>query len=167
MVQEPGHDAEHAPAFAVSDVAGLGARSALLLQRRVSAHVGIKHPQSLGAPTRELWAEIWHDIGPRIQHVLDTGEATWDEALLLMLERNGYPEETYHTFSYSPMPDDAGGIGGMLSVVTEETERVISERRLALIRELSSRLAIARTTTTLWARSRPRGRWHRAICRLR
>ena len=59
--------------------------------------LGSKHPDSLGKPTRELWAEIWDDIGPRIQHVLDTGEATWDEALLLLLERNGYPEETYHT----------------------------------------------------------------------
>jgi signal transduction histidine kinase len=108
--------------------------------------LGTKHPESLAAPTRELWAEIWHDIGPRIQHVMETGEATWDEALLLMLERNGYPEETYHTFSYSPIPDDDGSIGGMLSVVTEETERVISERRLALVRELSSCLAVAKTT---------------------
>jgi hypothetical protein len=53
--------------------------------------LGVKHPHSLGAPTRELWAEIWHDIGPRIQHVFHTGEATWDEALLLMLEGNGFP----------------------------------------------------------------------------
>ena len=48
------------------------------------------------------------DIGPRIQHVLATGEATWDEALLLYLERSGFAEETYHTFSYSPLADDAG-----------------------------------------------------------
>jgi signal transduction histidine kinase len=107
--------------------------------------LGAKHPKSLAAPTRELWAEIWHDIGPRIQHVLDTGEATWDEALLLMLERHGYPEETYHTFSYSPIPHDDGSIAGMLSVVTEETERIVSERRLALVREVSSRLAAANT----------------------
>ena len=107
--------------------------------------LGSKHPESLGKPTRELWAEIWGDIGPRIQHVLDTGEATWDEGLLLLLERNGYPEETYHTFSYSPVFDDAGAVGGMLSVVMEETERVISERRLALVRELSSGLAAAKT----------------------
>ena len=107
--------------------------------------LGSKHPESLGKPTRELWAEIWSDIGPRIQQVLDTGEATWDDGLLLLLERSGYPEETYHTFSYSPLFDDAGAIGGMLSVVMEETERVISERRLALVRELSSRLATAKT----------------------
>jgi hypothetical protein len=64
--------------------------------------LGAKHPRSLGMPTRELWSEIWGAIGARITHVLTTGEATWDEGLLLLLERNGYPEETYHTFSYSP-----------------------------------------------------------------
>ena len=62
--------------------------------------------------------------------MLKTGEATWDEGLLLFLERSGYPEETYHTFSYSPLADDTGGVSGMLCVVTEETERVIGERRL-------------------------------------
>ena len=53
-----------------------------------------KHPWALGRPAAEMWAEIWHDIGPRIQSVLNTGVATWDEDLLLFLERSGYPEET-------------------------------------------------------------------------
>ena len=61
--------------------------------------------------------------------MLTSGEATWDEALLLFLERSGFPEETYHTFSYSPVYDDASRIAGMLCVVTEVTERVIGERR--------------------------------------
>jgi PAS domain S-box-containing protein len=105
--------------------------------------IGTKHPQALGTPTRALWSEIWADIGPRIEHVLSTGEATWDEALLLFLERSGYPEETYHTFSYSPLSDDAGKVAGMLSVVTEETERVIGERRLRTLRDLAAQLAAA------------------------
>src|SRR5262249_21285004 len=65
------------------------------------AHVtlGKKHPWALGKRSQDVWAEIWKEIGPRIQSVLTTGEATWDEALLLFLERSGYPEETYHTFS--------------------------------------------------------------------
>jgi hypothetical protein len=65
--------------------------------------------------------------------------------LLLFLERNGYPEETYHTFSYSPLPDDEGAVGGMLCVVTEDTERVIGERRMATLRELASLLSSVRT----------------------
>ena len=79
---------------------------------------------------RKVWEEIWLGFGPRAESVVETGKATWDESLLLFLERSGYPEETYHTFSYSPIPDDSGAIGGMLCVVTEDTQRVIGERRL-------------------------------------
>ncbi len=100
--------------------------------------LGKKYPWALGRPAREVWAEIWPEIEPRIQTVIDTGEATWDEALQLILERSGYPEETYHTFSYSPLPDDDGHVAGMLCVVSEETKRVIGERRMATLRELGS-----------------------------
>jgi signal transduction histidine kinase len=101
--------------------------------------LGPKHPWALGKPARVVWSEIWPDIGPRAESVLRTGQATWDEGLLLFLERRGFKEETYHTFSYSPVPDDQGGVGGMLCVVTEDTERVIGERRLRTLRELAAR----------------------------
>jgi anti-anti-sigma factor len=104
-----------------------------------------KHPWALGRPAREVWAEIWQDIGPRIQSVLATGVATWDEGLLLFLERAGYPEETYHTFSYSPLADEDGQVVGMLCVVSEDTDRVLSERRMATLGELAAALAAART----------------------
>jgi signal transduction histidine kinase/FixJ family two-component response regulator len=102
--------------------------------------LGRKHPWALGKPSREVWAEIWHDIGPRIDSVIRDGRATWDEGLLLFLERNGYAEETYHTFSYSPLTDDAGTIAGHLCVVVEETDRVIDVRRLASVRLLAESL---------------------------
>jgi len=107
--------------------------------------LGRKYPWALGRPAQEVWAEIWDDIGPRIHAVLATGKATWDEALLLFLERSGYPEETYHTFSYSPLRDDAGAVAGMLCVVSEETERVIGERRMATLRDLGSDPSAVRT----------------------
>jgi len=102
--------------------------------------LGKKHPWALGQPSREVWKEIWGDIGPRIHRVLETGEATWDEALLLFLERSGYREETYHTFSYSPLSGDDGKVAGHLCVVTEETDRVIGERRLKTLRSLAGEL---------------------------
>ena len=110
-----------------------------------------KYPWALGKPAREVWSEIWPDIGPRIESVVTTGVATWDESLLLFLERSGYQEETYHTFSYSPLTDDAGAIAGMLCVVSEETARVISERRMTTVRELSTALASASTVDEVWA----------------
>ncbi len=103
--------------------------------------LGPKHPWALGRAASQVWSEIWADIGPRADSVIRTGKATWDEGLLLFLERRGFREETYHTFSYSPVPDDRGGVGGMLCVVTEDTERTIGERRLRTLRELAARTA--------------------------
>jgi signal transduction histidine kinase len=102
--------------------------------------LGKKHPWALGRRSQEVWEEIWVDIGPRIDKVLRSGEATWDEALMLFLERSGYREETYHTFSYSPLFGDDGKTTGHLCVVTEETDRVIGERRLNTLRSLSAEL---------------------------
>ncbi|HJS91405.1 MAG TPA: ATP-binding protein [Steroidobacteraceae bacterium] len=101
--------------------------------------VGIKSDWVLGARSDKVWQEIWPDIGPRIAQVLEQGRATWDEALLLFLERSGFREETYHTFSYSPVYDDESRIAGMLCVVTEVTERVVGERRLRILRDLAAR----------------------------
>jgi signal transduction histidine kinase len=103
--------------------------------------LGIKHPGALGTRAQDVWAEIWPDIGPLIAKVLETGTATYEEGLLLFLERSGFPEETYHTFSYSPLSDDEGRISGMLCVVTEETNRLIGERRVETLRDVASALA--------------------------
>src|SRR3954469_6186495 len=110
-----------------------------------------KHPWALGRPASEVWAEIWDDIGPRIRSVLDTGIATWDEDLLLFLERSGYPEETYHTFSYSPLDGESGAPEGMLCVVTETTARVVGERRMATLRDLAAAVSATRTERDLLA----------------
>ncbi|MGW0162605.1 SpoIIE family protein phosphatase [Mycobacterium sp. NPDC003323] len=100
--------------------------------------LGEKYPWALGRPAREVWAEIWGDIESRIEQVLSTGQSTWDEGLMLIVQRSGFPEESYHTFSYSPLSGDDGRIVGLLCVVSEETIRVIGERRMATLRELGS-----------------------------
>ncbi len=107
--------------------------------------LGRKYPWALGRPAREVWAEIWPEIGPRIDRVMATGEATWDEALLLFLERSGYREETYHTFSYSPLMDDDGKVVGMLCVVSEDTERVIGARQMATVRDVGASVTALRS----------------------
>jgi PAS domain S-box-containing protein len=107
--------------------------------------LGLKFPWALGRPASEVWSEIWADISPRVEHVLSTGEATWDEALMLLLERSGYGEESYHTFSYSPLRDDDSAVVGMLCVVSEDTVRVVTARRMATLRRLGSDPSVART----------------------
>lgn len=100
--------------------------------------IGTKHPKALGCPGREVWPEIWDTIGPFLAGVMERGEATWADDLLLMLERNGYAEECYFTFSYSPIRDESGGIGGIFTPVVETTEKVIGERRLRTLRDIAA-----------------------------
>ncbi len=112
--------------------------------------LGVKADWALGSRSDRVWSEIWSDIGPRIERVLQTREASWDEGLQLFLERSGFREETYHTFSYSPLADDDGAVSGMLCVVVEETERVVGDRRLRVLRDLASRIAETRSSTEVW-----------------
>lgn len=130
---------------------GWGDRLSFFYNDAYRPTLGVKHEWALASPASKVWEEIWPAIGPRIESVLSRGEATWDEGLLLLLERSGYPEETYHTFSYSPLPDDTGTVRGMLCVVTEETERVLGERRLALLRDFAARLAQTKNTREVFA----------------
>ncbi|MDQ2147559.1 ATP-binding protein [Alcaligenaceae bacterium C4P045] len=105
--------------------------------------LGRKHPQALARPTRDVWAEIWDDVKDRIGAVYNEGASTWDRALLLIIDRAGYKEETYHTFSYSPLVGDTGNIEGLFCAVSEDTDRVISERRLRSLRETAAAITKA------------------------
>jgi signal transduction histidine kinase len=110
-----------------------------------AAFLWSKHPQALGEPASAVWPEIWDVVEPRVEFAMRQDEGTYDEAFFLIMHRKGYPEEVYATFSYSPIADDHGKFGGILCPVTEETERIIGERHLALLRELAARTADART----------------------
>ena len=107
--------------------------------------IGGKHPWALGRPTSEVWSEIWTDIGPLLATAMGGVEGTYTEEQLLIMERNGYPEETYYTFSYSPIPDDDGEPGGIICANTDDTQRVIGERQLGLLRRLAAETVDART----------------------
>ena len=96
-----------------------------------------------------------------------TGEATWDEGLLLFLERSGFPEETYHTFSYSPLHDDDGEVGGHVLRRHRGDTRVIGERRLGLLREFGTQLAASQTTDDVWAAVERSMATERGTCRSR
>ena len=115
--------------------------------------IGGKHPWALGKPTSTVWQEIWGDIGPMLATAMTGIEGTYVEEQLLIMERNGYPEETYYTFSYSPIPDDDGSAGGIICANTDDTQRVIGERQLALLRRLAADASEARTSTEARERS--------------
>lgn len=100
--------------------------------------LGSRHPAALGRRGSEVWSDIWSVVGPQARDVMERGSSTWNERLLLVMQRHGYTEESYFTFSYSPAYDDGGAIGGVFCAVTEDTERVLGERRLAALAALAS-----------------------------
>lgn len=108
---------------------------------------GSKHPHSLGQDYRECWASAWPVIGPGFERCMAAGETSFFQDTGVFLDRNGYLEETFFTFSFSPIRDDAGAIAGVFLPVTETTHLVLAERRLGMLRELAGRTADARTIT--------------------
>jgi PAS domain S-box-containing protein len=100
--------------------------------------LGKRHPAALGKPAAEIWHEIWGVVGPQAEIVINEERATWNEQVLLVMQRHGFVEETYFTFSYSPAHDDAGRVAGVFCACIEDTARVLSERRLNTLRSLAA-----------------------------
>jgi signal transduction histidine kinase len=105
--------------------------------------LGAKHPRALGSRFYDIWLEIWPDISPLIDAAM-AGQATFREDLPLVMNRKGYDEQTWFTFSYSPVRDERGKVAGMFCAVSETTQKVLAERALreseARLRELNETL---------------------------
>ena len=108
--------------------------------------MGARHPWGLGKPAPVVWSEAWPTVGPLAEAVLRDGISTWNERLQIVMTRNGYPEEVYMTFSYSPIRDEDGGIAGLFCACTEETQRVLGERRLRALRDVADATAETKTS---------------------
>lgn len=92
--------------------------------------LGTKHPSAFGRPFEAVWSEIWEDLRPLVDRALG-GEATFLEDLPLTMNRKGFDEQTWFTFSYSPLRDESGAVAGMFCACTETTEKVLALRRNA------------------------------------
>jgi len=112
-----------------------------------SVIMGPRHPKHLGSTFRECWPEAYDSIYPWMQRVLEKGETVEVNRTLVPLTRFGFTEESYFTFSFSPLRDDAGKIAGILQLVTEVTGELLAERRATALRELSHQTADAKTST--------------------
>ena len=100
--------------------------------------LGEKHPWALGQPGERVWSEIWPTIGPMVEQVMQQGEATWSDDLLLFMQRYGYTEEVYFTFSYSPVHDASGQVAGVFCACTETTSKILGNRRLKTLHDLAA-----------------------------
>ncbi len=110
--------------------------------------LGTKHPsQAMGKPLRECWHEVYDVVGPLVDTPFNGGPPTWIEDHELIVQRHGFPEESHFTVAYSSVPDDTAprGIGGVLATVHEITDKVIGQRRVGILSDLSARLAETKT----------------------
>ena len=100
--------------------------------------LGRKHPAMLGVTGKIVWDEVWDELWTRGKTVFENNQGTFDDALLLIMNRNGYEEETYFKFSFNPIPGTIKTTEGLLCVSTEETSRIYNERALDMLRELGA-----------------------------
>jgi hypothetical protein len=100
--------------------------------------LGSRHPDAVGQSPKDTWPEAWEWVSPRLHQVLHDGHTIRYDNERQVLERNGYPEECYFSFAQSPIIDEDGAIGGILTIATESTRQVLSERRMRVVRELGA-----------------------------
>lgn len=97
-----------------------------------------KHPWALGRPASEVWAEIWDVCDPLARKVFEKGEPSFVDDVRLFMSRGNYLEEGYWSFSYSPIRDESGGVGGLFCPSAEVTANVLNTRRLRTLSGLSA-----------------------------
>jgi signal transduction histidine kinase len=116
-----------------------GEEHLVLYNDAYSELLGSKHPWALGHTAEEVWSEVFSVIGPLMKHTRVSGEATGADDAAIFLNRSGYVEEFYCSFSYSPLINEFGDIEGVFTMFPETTARVIGERRLRTVQQLGSR----------------------------
>ena len=119
--------------------------------------LGARHPTAMGNAFKEVWSDIWADIAPLVERVF-AGETVSFTDMPLVMTRYGYPEDTWWSFSYSPLRDETGAVAGLLNVASDATPRVLAERRLAAERE-RQRLALQQMPGFVALHSGPQHRY--------
>jgi len=112
-----------------------------------------KHPWALGRPAAEVWAEIWDVCGPLADRVFRAGEATFVDDVRLFMHRGDRREETFYSFSYSPIRDESGKVAGLFCPSTDVTPKILNARRLKTLSELAARALVEKTAAAASATS--------------
>lgn len=118
-----------------------GPQYALVYNEAYAELIGDKHPEALGRPAREIFPEIWDDIGPLLDGVVRTGQAAFPQDMRLDMKRRGSIDEGYFTYCYSPVPGPDGRPLGVLDIAQETTAQVVDHRRLGVLTRLGIALA--------------------------
>lgn len=112
---------------------------------------GNKHPNLMGMRYQDAWPEIWHVIESVFSVAMSSAQATMKDDDCLFMERNGFLEETYFSWSIIPLIGDDGSVVGLYNPAFEKTRRKIAERRMLTLREIGERTAAARAVHQFWS----------------
>jgi len=110
-----------------------------------------KHPWALGRPASEVWAEIWDVCGPLADKVFDDGEASFVDDVRLLMSRGDFLEETFYSFSYSPIRDEFGAVAGLFCPSNDVTSKAVGARRSRTLSELVANALIQKSTAAACA----------------
>lgn len=112
----------------------------LLYNDAWSAIPGPRHPACLGEPAAEVWSDIWHVIEPQFGRVIETGEGLFVDDQMLPMRRYGIEEETYWSYSFTPIRGEDGTIVGIYNSGQETTDKVLRQRQTAFLLEVGDRV---------------------------
>ena len=104
-----------------------------------------KHPWALGRPAAEVWSEIWDVCGSLVDKVFKKSEPSFFDDVRLFMNRGSFLEETYYSFSYSPIQDESGKTAGLFCSSAEVTAQILNTRRLGTLSELSANALVEKT----------------------
>lgn len=111
---------------------------------------GHKHPSLMGQSYKNAWGEIWQDIEPVFDGAWESGQATMKNDDRIIINRNGFPEETYFSWSVVPLVGEDGSVVGLYNPAFENTRRKVAERRMLTLREVGEKTALAREVKSFW-----------------
>ncbi|KAI1081893.1 hypothetical protein F5B20DRAFT_36797 [Whalleya microplaca] len=112
---------------------------------------GAKHPKLMGQSYKEAWSEIWDELKPVFEGAWESGQATMKNDDRLLLNRNGFNEETWFSWSVVPLVGEDGSVVGLYNPSFENTRRKVAERRMLTLREVGEKTALARDIKSFWS----------------
>ncbi|TQN70603.1 Hybrid signal transduction histidine kinase K [Colletotrichum shisoi] len=113
---------------------------------------GQKHPKLMGACYQDAWSEIWDDLGPIVNNAWTNGQAVMKNDNQLFINRHGFLEETFFSWSLIPLLGSEGQVVGLYNPAFENTRRKVNERRMLTLREVGEKTAAAKDVRGFWSR---------------
>ncbi|KAK8064915.1 Hsp90-like protein [Apiospora phragmitis] len=112
---------------------------------------GKKHPALMGQSYKDAWHEIWDEVSHVFEGAWKSGQATMKNDDHLLINRYGFEEEAFFSWSIVPLVGDDGSVVGLYNPAFENTRRKVAERRMLTLREVGEKTSLARDVKSFWS----------------